>query len=225
MLILTNDDGIDAPGIVALKQALGDRQTVTVAPKHHHSGCSHRVTAYHPIAVEKRSDFAYAVDGTPADCSRLGVVQFCPEVQWVLSGVNEGGNLGTDVYISGTVAAVREATILGVKGIAISQFTKRPRPIDWAIASDWTAKVLAKLWDLPLPNGHFWNVNLPHLADDEPEPEMIFCPVSQDPLQIVYREENGIYHYAGEYEQRDRRPGTDVDVCFSGNIAISQISL
>src|SRR5262245_38460098 len=108
-LLLTNDDGIDAPGIQALvqaAQALGE--PVVVAPMQAHSGCSHRVTTEEPIRVQQRSPSSYAVEGTPADCVRLALHSIAPETTWVLSGINAGGNLGADVHISGTVAAVRE---------------------------------------------------------------------------------------------------------------------
>ncbi|XTZ19497.1 MAG: 5'/3'-nucleotidase SurE, partial [cyanobacterium endosymbiont of Rhopalodia fuxianensis] len=128
--ILTNDDGIDFP----------------CPPKEQHSGCGHRVTTNRPIHLKKRSDSEYVVDGTPADCTRLALTQVAKETKWVLSGINAGGNLGVDIYISGTVAAVREAAIHGVPGIAISHWIKRPLVIDWDLATKWTAKVLEKLW-------------------------------------------------------------------------------
>ena len=103
-VLLTNDDGIDAPGILALEKAIAPQATsvVTVAPQSQMSECGHRFTVYQPITVEQRTENAYAVAGTPADCTRLGLTQFSPEVDWVLSGVNAGGNLGVDIYTSGS---------------------------------------------------------------------------------------------------------------------------
>ncbi len=222
--ILTNDDGIDAPGIRALHNALG-RKGVIVAPKEQHSGCGHRVTTNKPIHLKKRSKTEYAVDGTPADCTRLALTQVAKETKWVLSGINAGGNLGVDVYISGTVAAVREAAMHGVPGIAISHWIKRPLVIDWNIATQWTTKVLETLWSHPLAPGSFWNVNLPHLEVGSPEPEIVFCEMSTHPLPVDYRLEGEFYYYQGEYAKRPRSPGTDVDVCFSGNIAVTLIKL
>ncbi len=221
-LILTNDDGIDAPGILALHQAVLGK-SVIVAPKKPHSGCGHQVTSSHPIHVEKRSTTEFAVDGTPADCTRLGVTYLYPEAEWVLSGINAGGNLGVDAYISGTVAAVREAAMLGFKGIAFSQWIKRPLEIDWQLASDWTTQVLEKLWTLPLPAKHFWNVNFPHLEKGLPAPEIVFCEPSNDPLPVEYELDGEFFCYRGEYAKRDRTIGTDVDICFSGKIAITQL--
>ena len=224
-IILTNDDGIDAPGIEALSKALAKNNSLIVAPKVQHSGCGHQVTTRRGITVEKRTANAYAIDGTPADCTRIAIHQIAADTQWVLSGINAGGNLGTDVYISGTVAAVREAAMHGIPGIAISHWIKRPLVIDWDFATYWTTIILADLMARPLPNGSFWNVNLPHLEPGVKEPEIVFCQPSIDPLPVGFRIEEDNYYYQGEYSKRDRTSGTDVDVCFSGNIAVTQISL
>ena len=223
-LILTNDDGIDAPGIRALHNAI-DGKGVIVAPKDHHSGCGHQVTTTRPIPVHRRSDTEYAVGGTPADCTRLALTHLCEDVKWVLSGINAGGNLGVDVYISGTVAAVREAVMHGIPGIAVSHWIRRPLRVDWDVAARCTAKVLADLLNRPIESGAFWNVNLPHLEPGAVDPEIVFCEPSTKPLPVNYRVEGDDYYYMGEYAKRDRTPGTDVDACFSGCIAITQIRL
>ena len=129
-IILTNDDGIDAPGIRALQRAISDKSTI-VAPSKQYSGCGHQVTTHQGMKLVSRSPTEYALDGTPADCTRLAVAKIAPNTKLVLSGINAGGNLGTDVYISGTVAAVREAAIHGIPGIAISHWIKKPLIIDW----------------------------------------------------------------------------------------------
>ena len=225
-IILTNDDGIDAPGIRALQQAVTNTKKVTiVAPAKHHSGCGHQVTTNRGIELEKRSISEYAVDGTPVDCIRLAITQIATDTKLVLSGINAGGNLGTDVYISGTVAAVREAAIHGIPGIAISHWIKKPLIIVWAVATRWTTRILEDLIPRPIPPGSFWNVNLPHLEAQQPEPKIILCEPSIDPLPVDYRVEDGVYHYQGEYAKRDRNPGTDVDICFGGNIAVTLIRL
>lgn len=223
-IILTNDDGIDAPGIRALSKALG-REGIIVAPKEPHSGCGHRVTTQKPIHIDKRSLTEYAIDGTPADCTRIAVKHLNKHTKWVLSGINAGGNLGVDVYISVTVAAVREAAMHGIPGIAISHWIKRPLTINWELATKWTEKVLDFLWDKTLETGSFWNVNLPHLETSSPEPKIIFCQGSTHPLPVNYRVEGDLCYYYGEYANREHSKGTDVDVCFSGNIAVTLIKL
>jgi 5'-nucleotidase len=223
-IILTNDDGIDAPGIRALQNALAGKGII-VAPKEQFSGCGHQVTTHKPIHLDKRSPQEYAIGGTPADCTRLALTHIAPDVQWVLSGINAGGNLGVDVYISGTVAAVREAAMHGIRGIALSHWIKRPFLVDWEQAALLTAQILPILFEKNLPLGSFWNVNLPHLAPDAPAPAMVFCQPSTSPLPVDYHVEGDLYHYRGEYAQRDRLQGSDVDVCFSGNIAVTLLSL
>ncbi|OCR01033.1 5'/3'-nucleotidase SurE [Oscillatoriales cyanobacterium USR001] len=222
--ILTNDDGIDGPGIKALLRAVNEK-AIIVAPQGQLSGCGHQVTTHVPIHVDRRSEFEYAIDGTPVDCVRIALTHIFPKAKFVLSGINPGGNLGADVYISGTVAAVREAAMLGVPAIAFSHWIKKPLTIDWNIATNWTSRVLAELLNLPSKPGTYWNVNFPHLEPGTPDPEIVFCPLSTQPLPVKYRIEGDYFHYVGEYGKRDRAPGTDVDVCFSGNIAVTEIRL
>jgi 5'-nucleotidase len=228
--ILTNDDGIDAPGLLALQQALAQAiegaEATIVAPLLHHSGCSHQVTTHRPIRVEQRSDSAYAVEGTPADCIRVALSHLKLQPTYVLSGINAGGNLGADLYISGTVAAIREAALHRIPGIAISHYIHRRQPINWERAADLAALTLRSLIAQPQLSGSFWNVNLPHLESDKADPELVFCPLCTQPLPAVYQLlETGALQYAGEYGKRDRDRGSDVEVCFSGQIAITAIQL
>jgi 5'-nucleotidase len=225
-LILTNDDGIDAPGIQALQTAVaGYSKVIIAAPRDHLSGCGHQVTTTQAIHVHRRSENEYAIAGTPADCTRIALAHICQDVKFVLSGINAGGNMGADVYISGTVAAVREAAFHGIPGVAISHYRKGKRNLDWDTAARWTAKVLADLLHRPPKPGTFWNVNLPHLLPGDPDPEVVFCEPSTQPLPVNYRIEGDRFYYVGEYAQRDRTPGTDVDVCFSGKIAVTLLRI
>jgi 5'-nucleotidase len=223
-IILTNDDGIDDPGIRALQQAISEKTTI-VAPDRQYSGCGHQVTTHQGMKLTKRSPTEYILEGTPADCTRIAITKIATNTKLVLSGINPGGNLGNDVYTSGTVAAVREAAIHGIPGIAISHWIKHPLVIDWSVATRWANKVLEDLLPRPLPPGSFWNVNLPHLELDQPEPKIILCEASVAPLPVDYRVEGDIYYYQGEYAKRDRSPGTDVDICFGGNIAVTLMRL
>lgn len=224
-LILTNDDGIDAPGIKALFKAVPEPNVIIAAPRDHQSGCGHQVTTTRPIQLQKRSPHEYAIAGTPADCVRIAISEICKDVKFVLSGINAGGNLGVDAYISGTVAAVREAAMHGIPGIAISHYRKAKQNFDWELAAEWTAAVLVDLLSRPLEPGKFWNVNLPHLQLGEPNPKVVFCQPCTKPLPVNYRLEGDNFYYVGEYSQRDRTPGSDVDVCFAGNIAITQLKV
>lgn len=225
-LLLTNDDGIDAPGMQALYDAavqLGE--PVVVAPVDALSGCSHRVTTDGPIHLVARGPGRFAVAGTPADCVRVGLHRIVPDADWILSGINAGGNLGADVYHSGTVAAVREAVLHGKPGIALSQYRRRGIPHDWRRSATWAATVLHELLQTAAAPGTYWNVNLPHLDPDAPDPDAVACRLDPAPLPLSYREEAGRLHYDGNYHERRREPGCDVDVCFGGKIAVTKICI
>ncbi|MGD1860048.1 MAG: 5'/3'-nucleotidase SurE [Leptolyngbyaceae cyanobacterium] len=224
-LVLTNDDGIDAPGIRALQAALPGQSTAIVAPDRPLSGCSHQLNRGGAISIEQRAERAYAIAGTPADCTRIAASYLYPDVRWVLSGINAGGNMGSDIYVSGTVAAVREAALLRVPGIALSQYIRNQQPIDWATATRLATQVLDKLMSSPLAPGRFWNVNLPYLQANDPQPELIFCATCTQPLPTEFKVENNQFRYVGKYGDRARDPGGDVDVCLLGNISVSEIRL
>jgi 5'-nucleotidase len=225
-LLLTNDDGWDAPGLVALNRAaVRFGRCCVVAPSAPISGCGHRVTTHGSIVVSRPAKGYTAVAGTPADCVRLALNHLAPRPNWVLAGINAGGNLGTDIHYSGTVAAVREAVIHGIPGIALSQYQARGRLVDWTQSSRWTEAILELLLQRPSDAGTFWNVNLPHLKPGEPDPEIVFCPVDPSPLPLAYQVKEDESVYAGDYQSRDRLPDADVAVCFGGKIAVSLIRI
>ncbi len=225
-IILTNDDGIDAPGLRALETAARQiGEVIVVAPAEAHSGCSHRVTTNALIRVHAAGPNRFAVEATPADCVRVALHRFGPASAWVLSGVNDGGNLGADVHHSGTVAAVREAVLHGWTGAAFSQYKKKGMPIDWDRAAEWLLPVLRDLTARPAEAGAFWNVNLPHLEPGAPPPEVVFCPLDPHPLPLSFRNEGGHLRYDGDYHARRRLAGGDVDVCFGGRIAVTRLRL
>lgn len=223
--VLTNDDGIDAPGIAALREALNSQATCIVAPDRHLSGCSHQMNRGGPIAIAQRGEWAFAISGTPADCARVAVSHLCPDATWVLSGINAGGNMGADIHVSGTVAAVREAALLRVPGIAISHYIQNRRPIDWALATRLAVRVIETLMAETLSPGCFWNVNLPHLHPGDPDPELVFCTTCTQPLPTEFRVDQGQFYYVGDYNDRRHDPDSDVAVCFGGNIAMTKICL
>jgi 5'-nucleotidase len=226
LFLLTNDDGYDARGLAALAEAADlFGPSAWAAPMVNWSVCAHRVTTDKPLHIEGRGEQRWAIDGTPADCVRLAMAKLAPAFDWCLSGLNHGGNLGADVYHSGTVAAVREAALHGRPGIAFSHYRKRGMEIDWPRATRWLRNVLEHLLPRPFELGTFWNVNLPCLSSDEPEPRIVECPLDPEPLPVSFREEAGVFHYDGNYHSRLRRPGCDIDVCFNGNIAVSLLRL
>jgi 5'-nucleotidase len=224
--LLTNDDGIEAPGLRALEDAarqLGD--VLVAAPASPQSGCGHRVTTDAPLRLQRLAADRVAVFGTPADCVRLALFGLLGPFDWVLSGVNAGGNLGADVYHSGTVAAVREAALHGRPGVALSQYRRRDLPDDWDATSRRVAGVLRLLLAQAHPAGVYWNVNLPHAPPGAAAPEVVFCPLELAPLPLSYRSAGDAHRYNGDYHRRARTVGSDVDVCFGGNIAVTQLIL
>ncbi len=227
-LLLTNDDGIDAEGLLALTRAaatFGD--PVVAAPAGPQSGVSHAVTWHEGVKIEPRGEERFAIHGTPADCVRLGLLHLAPDAKWILSGINHGANLGADVHYSGTVAAVREAVMHGWPGIAFSHYRSADLWFDWDRATRWIIPVLQDLLARPIEPGLFYNVNLPNLpAEIADSPEVVWCPLDPAPLPLNYRheEESGLY-FAGAYHLRTRTPGADVETCFGGRIAVTAVRL
>ncbi|MGD8493872.1 MAG: 5'/3'-nucleotidase SurE [Desulfobacterales bacterium] len=226
-IVLTNDDGIDAPGLKTLfqcMQSLGD--IVTVAPQRPQSGTAHRVTTRDPIHFNQADTDRFGINGTPADCARVALKRFAPDADWLISGINPGANLGSDVYNSGTVAAAREATILGCRAIAISQYIARDRQIDWAATGYHARPVLQMLLSRDLAHGHFWNVNLPHPHGTDIELSYAFCDLDTHPHQYTYDQQGDALIYKGTIHERPRDAGKDVAVCFDeGKIAITCLAV
>jgi len=224
-LVLTNDDGIDAPGIRALQQAVGG-EAILIAPSGPQSGCSHYLTVDRPIRVEHRSEREIVVHGTPGDCVRLAIKVFAPGVRLVLAGINQGGNLGHDIYLSGTVAAAREAAFHGVPSIAFSQYFNRELSLNWAWSAKQVARILPGLLARELPERAFWNVNLPHLPAQSSEPELQFCDYCRAPLPTEYTHgQDGYLYVRGLYQSRVCEAHTDVGICFGGNISATLMPL
>jgi 5'-nucleotidase len=225
--LLTNDDGIAAAGLEALEKACRGRavRVIVVAPKEPHSGCGHRVTTDRPLLIEQVGPDRFHVDGTPADCVRLALSTLFADVapDWLLSGINAGGNLGVDIHHSGTVAAAREAALHGVKALAVSHYHRREQPIDWARATAWMGAILDGILPQPLAAGEFWNVNFPHPPNaDVGLPAIVECGIDPSPLPLGYQSEPGGWRYRGRYQERVRMPGGDVETCFGGRIAVSR---
>jgi 5'-nucleotidase len=238
-IVLTNDDGIDAPGIETLERVLRairpNAELVVVAPDGPRSGIGHALahTGVH-IETADRGEGRIAVDGTPADCTRLALARGGPlwpgtdpahprPVDWVVSGINHGANLGTDTFVSGTAAAAREAALLGTPAIAISQYQARHRHIDWAHTLERARDVLDALLDRPPALPAYWNVNLPHPTDERMRPDWQICPIDPSPLPVEFEANGRGYLNRADYHGRARRAGGDVDVCLGGRIAVSEV--
>jgi 5'-nucleotidase len=183
------------------------------------------VTTEQPIKALALADGRWAIEGTPADCVRLAYTHLATDFAWTLAGINHGGNLGADVYHSGTIAAVRESVLLGRPGIAFSQYRKRNREFDWQRASRWIRDVIGTLIEWPWEPGTFWNVNLPHLDANDADPKLVMSPLDHHPLPVAFREEAEGFVYEGNYHTRPRSAASDIDVCFGGAIAVTLLRL
>ena len=224
-ILLTNDDGWDAPGLEALKVLAAELGEVYVlAPLEPHSYAGHRVTTDAVLYLYETAPRQLTLTGTPADCVRVATKTVFPEVDWVLSGINRGGNLGADLFTSGTVAAAREAALLGKPAIAISQYIRKGMELDWKRSRELASPVVAQLMAQGCVAKSYWNINLPHLENDQ-IPAMVHCDPDNQPLDVRYRREGAEVRYAGAYPARPRTPGRDVDHCFAGSITISRLDL
>ena len=225
-ILVTNDDGIGAPGIEALARVAAEFGEVTVvAPDRPHSGCGHKVTTDESIRLYELGNRIWSISGTPADCTRVGLWQLIADADWVLSGINSGANLGVDVFMSGTIAAVREAALLHKPGIALSQYHKSGGAFDWERAARFARRTLAQLLPQGLTAGELWSVNLPDLTGQDHEPDLMECPLAARHLPIHFEPELDGLRYRGIYHERPRSTGDDVDVCFSGHVAMTRMSV
>jgi len=173
-ILLTNDDGIHAPGLEVLEAiALSLSDDIwTVAPQDEQSGAGHSLTLNRPVRVRKHDDRRFSVSGTPTDAvmMALGVVMEDVKPDLILSGVNRGANLAEDVTYSGTVSAAMEGTLAGYRSIALSQVCAREGmgdTVPFAAAQSWGERVLRPLIAADMPPRTLINVNFPALAPDE----------------------------------------------------------
>lgn len=227
-ILVTNDDGIQAPGLQALVQALRTVGEVTVvAPEHEQSAVGHAITMHKPLRarlLDSAEGPWWAVNGTPADCVGLGIrklIEGGPDL--VVAGINRGANLGEDVLYSGTVSAATEAVILGVPAFAVSNvsFTSD----DYRAAAAFAVDLAVRLLRHPLPLPTFLNVNVPDLP-----PERIAGVRVTRQGWRVYRStyvervdpRGRPYYWLGAERPEDEPvPGTDIAAIQAGYIAVT----
>jgi 5'-nucleotidase len=242
-VLLTNDDGIEAAGLQALRRALlevPDVDLQVVAPDGNRSAMARSITTRRPLWV-KRVDFAdgtvgYATDGTPVDCVRLaqlGLVAEGWKPELIVSGINHGSNLGDDITYSGTVAAALEGILLGIPGVAVSQQSggleldfRAPGTFDFTVSAGFTARLVAELESLPLAPATLLNINVPGRTPTGVTVARLGKRVYRDELALV-KEEDGSRQYRiyGDAGYDEEETGTDLAAVAAGQIALTPLHL
>jgi 5'-nucleotidase len=235
-VLITNDDGIDAPGIAALVDAVREDYRITVcAPAAEHSGTGHGITYRTPVLVEQRASTdgisRYAIHATPATCTQIGITGLltADEPVMVLSGINRGANVGRSTWISGTVAGARQGALMGIAAVAFSAETARGRQPDWVAAGRWAREVLARLRAAGLPKpGQLVNVDIPYPAAEARG--IVLARVSLEPDREDRYEERPGPHGERLFVSRYLAPdhgaaGSDVEAIARGYVAVTPLSL
>lgn len=170
-ILISNDDGIDAEGIYRLAEAMSEiGEVIIIAPKTEQSAAGHSITMKIPLRISKykvRNKFkGYAINGTPADCVKIGITHILKELpDIVISGINHGSNTAISIIYSGTVSAAREAAILGCPAIAVSVTDHNPKHFD--AAANFVKELALKVIKNKLPEGIVLNVNVPNIPKEE----------------------------------------------------------
>jgi len=238
-ILLTNDDGISAPGLQAARRALRELDGVEVdviAPDSNRSATARSITTRSPLTVEELEfgdgDRGFATDGTPVDCVRfaeLGLVGHRPDL--IVSGINHGANLGDDITYSGTVAAAFEGIILGIPAVAISQQSSAggmgyvSGRFEFSMAASFLARLVAQLTTEPMPPATLINVNCPAGEPSGIEVTKLGKRVYNDKLKLVSEDEDGRRHYEiyGWQPGFEELEGTDLMAVSQGRIAVTPI--
>jgi 5'-nucleotidase len=228
-VLLTNDDGITAPGLNAMRRALletPDVELEVIAPDSNRSATGRAVTLRDPIWVEEvefgDGTRGFATDGTPVDCVRfasLGLIDEPPEL--IVSGINHGANLGDDITYSGTVAAALEGIMLGIPAVAVSQTGRKQ---DFEPLAAFVARLVEELDDVPMPGGTLLNVNGPPGDVKGACACRLGKRVYNDKMELT-EEEGGRRRYRlyGQEPSYENEPGTDFAAIAGGLIAVTPI--
>ncbi len=240
-VLLTNDDGIEAEGLNALRRALNAVEgvrLVVIAPDGNRSAMARMITTQRPLWVQEvpfeDGTVGYATDGTPVDCVRFAQLGLVPgfEPRLIVSGINHGSNLGDDITYSGTVAAAFEGVILGIPAIAVSQqSTDREmdfrfgRSFDFEAGAAFIARVVHELEDVPLPEGTLLNVNVPGDHPVGVEVTRLGKRIYRDELKLDADEGAGRRRYwiYGADPGFHDEPGTDLAAVAEGRISVTPV--
>jgi 5'-nucleotidase len=230
-ILVTNDDGIQAPGIKVLEAIARSlsKDVWVVAPETEQSAASHSLTLRRPLRIRRAAPRRFAVDGTPTDCVLLAInhILKADKPTLCLSGVNRGGNLGEDVTYSGTIAAAMEATLLGVPSVALSQVYQQRAHVPWDVVRRHGPGVLRKLTRVTWPRSVLMNVNFPDCAAEAVRGTVV---VSQgrhkigDQLIEISDPRGEPYYWIGAMRQEDAtRKGTDIAAIKENRISVTPL--
>jgi 5'-nucleotidase len=236
-ILVTNDDGILAPGLqvlIEIARALSDDVWV-VAPETNQSGTSHSLTLSGPLRMRQLDERTFAVSGTPTDCVIMAVRHLLKDhkPELVLSGINDGANVAEDVTYSGTVAGAMEGTLLGIRSIALSLMTfgvDATGDVHWPTVRDHAPGIITKLLAGHWPVGTVMNVNFPAKSSNAITGVAITCQGvrDQDSLAIVERDDpfgKKYFWYGFRYRPSTLIEGTDLAALAAGQISITPLSL
>lgn len=235
-ILLTNDDGIHAPGLDVLEEIAREftDDIWICAPDEEQSGMGHALTLTRPVRLRQHGERRFSVTGTPTDSVTMGlrkVMDAAPDV--ILSGVNRGANLGDDITYSGTVSAAIEGALAGIRSIALSQVTDRHGAAGedtFRAARSWGKRVLAPLLDTPLPDRSLVNVNFPPLAAEDVAGIRVtrqgFHDYSRGTV-VEGRDPRGFkYYWFGlEAIEHTLDHGTDLEAIDEGHVSVTPLQL
>ena len=230
LILLTNDDGIQAPGLKILAECLeGLGEVHIVAPEKEQSAVGHSVTLRHPLRINEVGPRMIAVEGTPTDCVILAYYRLLPEKPAIVfSGINFGFNLGDDITYSGTVSAALEAILLDVPAVAVS-IGRKGKKIHYNVAARFATKVGRRVLRQGLPKDTLLNVNVPNLPSNRIKGVMITRQGrrSYDDVIVDKIDPRGRpYYWIGEGEPRwDKASGADIEAIRADNISITPVHL
>jgi 5'-nucleotidase len=237
-VLLTNDDGIQAQGLNALRRALLETPGVelsVIAPDSNRSATARSITTRRPLWVEEiefqDGSTGFATDGTPVDCVRFAVLGLVDQPDLIVSGINHGTNLGDDITYSGTVAAALEGVVLGIPAIAVSQQSltgeldfRAGYDYDFEHSAPFVARLVEELERVPMPEGTLLNINVPSGRPDGARACRLGKRIYRDQLKLT--EEDGgrrryqIYGYKPGFHEEE---GTDFEAIGEGAIAVTPL--
>jgi 5'-nucleotidase len=229
-ILVSNDDGYRSAGIRALSAAISEfGEIIIVAPEMNRSGASNSLTLDGPLRVVEAEEGVFFVNGTPTDCVHLAITGLMdPDPDMVVSGINDGANLGDDVLYSGTVAAAMEGRCLGLPAIAFSLVTRgEPRHVDTAarVARD----IVHRLVEHPLPNDTILNINIPDVAYEELKGMQVTRLGNRHRAEPVIRIQDprgrDIFWVGPAGSEQDAGPGTDFHAIASGCVSVTPIQV